>query len=738
MKLVVIEDSQLILNELLDRLSMEPRIELAGTAADEEGAVRLILGARVDAVLLDLSLSPGSGLRVLKRIRAARCGARVLILTSHTSDEVREACVKAGANGFFDKTSEVDACIRQLLAWLPAPTGNETSRIRKLHSLGLLDSPGHVVFDNITRLAADIAETPIALISLVDENRQWFLSRTGTELHETSRSVSFCAHTILSNQMLVVEDALADERFRDNPLVRGQEQIRFYAGVPLLLSSGEALGSLCVIDTKPRQLTDRQREALRTLGASAVAEIELRRRVVELESEAERRRIAESNVLHLATRDPLTNLPNRATFRDRLSQHTLLAKRSRQLFAVLFIDLDHFKPINDTLGHDAGDEALVTVANRLNDRLRESDTISRLGGDEFGVLLTGVHSEIEAQQVADILINTLAAPIKMKGHTLYIGASVGIAMYPDHGETGEQLLTHADLAMYEAKKAGSNLSIVYSNSLSERDDEAKALAIELQDAIAAKHLVLHFQPQVALNTLKLCGVEALVRWNHPQRGLLPPSRFVHLAEKRGLMNEMTRLVLDMAVRQVRQWDDMGIHVPRISVNISAVDVRRELLRTVQTCLQAHDLAPERLELEITESMLTSDGVDTMNVLSQLRKMGISIAVDDFGIGYSSLSQIHHLPVDCLKIDRSFVVELVKSEVDVAIVKAILTMANALELRTIAEGVESNAHVDILTELGCGCAQGYLISRPVAADAFAQWHAEYVCSAEQTLNGGLLD
>ncbi len=724
MKIILVEDSELIRQELVRLLSREPRLQVVATIGEEEEAVQRILSEPVDLVLLDLNLAPGSGLNVLRRIRAAGSGARVLVLSNNLRPEIHDACIGAGANGCYDKNTQVEACLSRIARWLPPLPSTEERRLGQLHELGLLELPNCEVFDNITQLAAEIAETPIALISLVEQDRQCFLSRTGIELNETSRSIAFCAHTIACGTTLEIDDAHLDPRFLDNPLVTGPLQARFYAGVPLTLTTGDALGTLCVLDSRPRQLSERQRRALKTLASSAVAEIELRRRLLELEREAERRRHAESHVLHLATRDPLTALPNRATFRDRLEQQVLLSRRHQKRFSVLFLDLDRFKPINDTLGHDAGDDALVSVAARLVGCLRESDTVARLGGDEFAILLPDIAGPAEALQVAASVITTLEKPLQIQDHTLYVGGSVGVAVYPDHGHTGEELLGHADLAMYEAKHAGGNQPSLYTAELSHRDREVRTLTVELQDALQGDQLILHYQPQITLGSGDLCGIEALVRWNHPRFGILPPGQFIELAERRGLTRQLTVRVLALALEQLSRWDAQGLHIPRIAVNVSPSDIRTGLVGTVQETLRRHGVAPTRLELEITESTLTSDGVETLQVLGQLRAMGVGIAVDDFGVGYSSLSQIHRLPIDSLKIDRSFVQELMTSSVDAAIVTAVLSMAGALNLRTVAEGVENAAQLDLLKRMGCGCVQGYLLSRPLPACDVEDWVTGY--------------
>ena len=720
MNIVIVEDSELIRTQLARLIATQPRVRIVGYASEEGEAVDLILATRPDAVLLDLSLAPGSGVRVLERIRAAGSGTRVLVLTNNTSEALRQVCRQLGISGFFDKTEQAHKCLQQLYEYLPPLPDSEGPRLQALNSVRLLDTPEQERFDDIARLASEIADTPMALISLLDNDRQWFLSHIGLDIRETSRSIAFCAYTILRPELMEVPDARLDKRFHDNPLVRGDPHVCFYAGGPLVLPSGENLGTLCVLDTKPRQLTASQKRALKTLTTSAINEIELRRRVIGLEQEMNRRLAAEAHVMHLATRDVLTALPNRAALRDRVEQHLLLARRRQTQPAFLFIDIDRFKLINDTLGHDVGDEALVTCANRISLALRDSDTVARLGGDEFAVILPSVDSTTEALLVADKLIDALATPLEIRGHRLHLNASIGIAIYPEHGDNGDQLLRHADLAMYKAKQSGGGRAFLFSPGLNARAEELLALDNDLRDAIVRRELEVHYQPQVAMGSTRLCGMEALVRWQHPHLGLLPPNHFIPFAEERGIILDIGRLVLDKALAQLSTWDALGIHVPHLAINVSPAELNASFTANVEAALARHGIAHERLELEITESALTGDGIETLGMLAGLRERGVSIAVDDFGVGYSSLAQLRRLPIDTLKIDRSFVTELDSNAQDAAIVQAVVTMARSLALRTVAEGAETEAHIQALEAIGCDCVQGYFLARPMPALEIPGW------------------
>ncbi len=723
MKLVIVEDSELISSHLLKMIATQPRIRVIGVATEEEAAIRLILATGPDAVLLDLSLSPGSGIRVLSRIRAAGCAARVLVLTNNIEPELRNACLGLGVAGFFDKSFEVEQCMQQLFDWLAPLPANEDARLKAVNAVSSVvgaDMAEQEVFDSLARLARVVTAMPMAAVSLVEKDRQRFLAHPGLQVQETSRSVTFCAHAILASELMEVPDALADARFCSNPLVLGAPHIRSYAGVPLVLPSGESLGALCVLDTVPRILTDAQKQALKTLAHSVVGEIELRRRVSELEVEVARRRIAEAQLLQVATRDPLTSLPNRIALHERLEQHVRLAHRHGDMLAFLFIDLDRFKLINDTLGHDVGDAALIEVAQRLTRTLRDSDTVARLGGDEFAVLLPEVGDADEAVQMAGKLVAALIEPAHLHGHRLHLNASIGVALYPGHGDSGEELMRNADLAMYQAKQSGSGRVCLFSPQLNQRSRDLLALENDLRDALQRNELLAYFQPQAVVGRAGVCGAEALVRWRHPHLGILGPDHFIRFAEERGFIQQIGRQMIDMALAQLATWDAEALHVPRIAVNVSALELRTGYAEMVEAALTRYGVPPHRLELEITESALAADAVGTLSMLARLRKLGVSISVDDFGVGYSSLGQLRRLPIDSLKIDQSFIAEIDSNAQDAAIVSAVVTMARGLGLRTVAEGAEKESHLAALQRLGCDCVQGYVLARPMPAAQFAEW------------------
>ena len=417
--------------------------------------------------------------------------------------------------------------------------------------------------------------------------------------------------------------------------------------------------------------------------------------------------------------DTLTGLPNRALFNDRLAQSLRRAERNKEMLAVLFIDLDDFKLINDTHGHRVGDLLLIEVSRRLLKETRADDTLARMGGDEFTVFLQDVKSVDNALQVAHKHLSSLLAVFLLEDKQLFISASIGIALFPDHGNSADALLKSADAAMYLAKQKGKNHTELFSQSLYYKVSERLTLQGDLRRALENEEFILHYQPRVNLKNGNLSGVEALVRWQHPDRGLIPPLTFIPLAEETGLIMEIGEWVMREACRQMQRWHHAGILVPRVSVNVSPLQFRRQnIVELVKSILGETSLCAEALELEITESALMDDIDQAIDTLQQLQQMGIHISIDDFGTGYSSLSHLRSLPVNTLKVDRSFVMNAHVSEEDAQILSAILAMAHSLSLDTVVEGVECEEQRDLLRKQVCGEVQGFFYARPMPAEDLA--------------------
>lgn len=428
---------------------------------------------------------------------------------------------------------------------------------------------------------------------------------------------------------------------------------------------------------------------------------------------------------HQALHDALTGLPNRSLLIDRLQQAIYVARRTHRSLALLMMDLDRFKEINDTLGHHVGDRLLQEVGTRLLESLRQADTVARLGGDEFALLLpdTGVD---DARYIGSKILSALERVFVLDGHQLYVGASIGIAMYPQHGATAQTLIQRADVAMYVAKR--NRLSQAVYNP---RDDNHSvgrlALMSDLRTAIDDDALELHFQPKIRLSDRQLTGVEALLRWRHPAYGQIRPDEIVPLAEQTGLIKPLSMWVLNRAVEQAASWRANGLDL-NVAINLSVYNLQdAELVGLLRECLDRHGLPPQYLSLEITESAMMSDPVHAVDILSQLHEMGLGLAIDDFGTGFSSLGYLKRLPVEALKVDKSFVIDMYEDENDAVIVRSIIDLAHNLGLEVIAEGVETADTWDLLEILRCDQAQGYFIGRPASAAALETW----LYAAEET-------
>jgi diguanylate cyclase (GGDEF)-like protein len=433
----------------------------------------------------------------------------------------------------------------------------------------------------------------------------------------------------------------------------------------------------------------------------------------------ERKRM-ERKLHSLVHYDSLTGLPNRQLLLDRLTQAIAQATRQETLVGLLLLDLDRFKLVNDTLGHEFGDKLLTEVSQRVNDCIRDSDTLARLGGDEFVVVLNGINGAQDAAKVAKKIIDRLSKPIVIEGHEVFATTSIGISLFPNDGMDKNALITNADLAMYRAKEEGRNHFQFYTYGMNATTVEKLTLENDLRRAIERDELLLHFQPQIRLPDRRIVGVEALVRWQHPELGLIPPARFIPIAEETGLIVPIGQWVLRQSCAQAKAWLDSGLPPVVVSVNMSSRQFHQEdMLATVTDALEESGLSADQLALEITESSLMLKPDDAVATLCLLHNMGVGIAIDDFGTGYSSLGHLKRFPLQSLKIDRSFINEVTENPEDAAIVRAILAMAHSLKLKVVAEGVELEKQLEFLDDAGCDEIQGFFISKPVLADEIAE-------------------
>ncbi|MEM5518247.1 EAL domain-containing protein [Henriciella sp. AS95] len=709
----------------------------------------------------------------------------------------------------------------------PIPA-NEEQRLRALAEYHLIDTPAEEQFDRLVALAARLFDVPIVLISLLDRDRQYFKARVGLDVCQTSRDVSFCAHAIARDEILFIPDAREDPRFRSNPLVLGHPHIRFYAGKPLVAPGGEKLGTVCLIDSKPREtFSNEDRANLCDLAALVMDRLEMRRldfartvsqsrfeniaatspdaiicstsdeKITFWNKSAERlygytaeevlhrsaallipdswrqiydeeiqslragkamqldnttvelsgqrkdgsefpaeyslstwaegngigvgaivrdlsdRRRNEERLFRLASLDALTELPNRAVWRKTLDQ-TLASDKAA---TVLLVDLDGFKEVNDTLGHSAGDAVLKEVASRLRSVCHDAIMVARLGGDEFVALLPGNDIQV-AKDTAAELVRSISRPYIFAGKQATIGASIGVSRAPMHSERSDELLSAADLALYKAKEAGKGRYVVFTPAFREAAVARKAVQRELKLAFENGELELYYQPQVDARTQRITGAEALMRWRHPERGLLTPAAFMDVLSEKPSAAAVGEWAIREACLQARQWRDQ---IPgfRVGVNLFEAQFHSgDLMGAVQDALLETGLPADALELEIVETVLLSEDRKTMRLLHDLRELGVGLAFDDYGTGFASLSLLKRYPVSRLKIDRTFVRDVNSDPEDAAVVKAILYLGKSFGLDVIAEGVETKAQLDFLTNNGCTGVQGYLFGKPMPATAFS--------------------
>ena len=570
---------------------------------------------------------------------------------------------------------------------------DEQRRLAALHRYGILDTPPEPQFDRLVELATRFFELPMALVSFVDEDRQWFKANLGVAMAETPRCESFCAVAITQEGVMVIPDATQHEQLRTYPVVVGEPHIRSYAGAPLITPDGQKLGTFCVLGTEPREFTQKEQDLLASFADMAMTEL--------------RMRLALQNLNEMAMNDTLTGLPNRVQFRQQLTQACHRADATGEKVVVGLLDLDRFKLINDTFGHAAGDGLLKEVARRLNEATATSDVVARMSGDEFVLLFTDVRSVTDIALVTKRLRDSFAVPFMLEGQEVFVHWSLGLSVYPDDARELDVLLSHADAAMYRVKRSGGGHA-----AYQRHEDARSSVQVErltaLHRALERDELRVYFQPIVHAESRAGVAHEALIRWLRPS-GMVSPLDFIPLAETSGLIVPIGRWVLRQAVDAVKTR-----RLERVSVNVSALEIRQpDFVDHLRRVLEESGIEPRRLWLELTESSMLEPRFAP--VLLEVRALGVRTALDDFGNGYSSLTAMTGLPVQLVKIDRSFTVNVGQdtpgAERALEVVHGIVTVANAYGLPTVAEGVETAKQADLLTKAGCKYLQGYLFGRP---------------------------
>lgn len=650
-------------SEGVERLTMEGK---AGSAA-------------IDAVVAEMNLSDSHGIATFDRLFHAAPQVPILVISASGDEEVARLAVKRGAQDYLPER-HLDGCLltKTVVTMIERAGIAEALYHEKELAQVTLNSIGDAV------ISTDHSGNVTYLNVVAERLTGWAVAEaSGKSLQQVFRII----------------DAITRETAED-PMVLAMQENRTVALTPNCVLVRRD-GTECAIEDSAAPIHDRRGQVV---GAVMVFH------------DVSEARASSLRMSHLAQHDSLTDLPNRIMFNDRLNQAVALADRQQDRIAVLYMDLDRFKHTNDTLGHTIGDALLRAVADRLRDCVRTSDTVSRQGGDEFVVLLPHISDIQHADMIARKVLVAMRAPYTIEGHKLHFTVSMGIAIYPDDGMDVDTLLKNADLAMYQAKDSGRDNVQFYKSELNVRAVERQVIESGLRSALQRQEFVLHYQPRVSLQTGAIVGVEALVRWQRPQRGLVLPVEFMQVAEETGLIVPIGRWVLLEACRQARAWEEAGWPRVRIAVNISAVELRAfDFVASVRSALLKTGLKPEYLELELTEAFLMQDEKITDATLRALRDMGVRMTLDDFGTGYSSLSYVRRLPISCLKIDHSFVRSLGAADDadDASIVIAVINMGRSLHMGVVAEGVETAAQLDFLKNQGCPEAQGYYFGRPVA-------------------------
>jgi PAS domain S-box/diguanylate cyclase (GGDEF) domain len=635
------------------------------------------------AVLVDLSLPDSHGIETFDRLFRAAPKIPMLVLSASQDEDIAKLAVQHGAQDYLLK-GRLDGYL------LPKTLGSMVERAASAEALFEEKERAQVALNTIADavMSTDI-QGHVTFLNVVAESMTgWSRDEAaGRPLEEVFRVIDAVTRGIVQNPMaLAIRENKTVGLTPNCILVRrdGVEAAIEDSAAPIHDRRGQVTGAVIVFHD---------------VGAARALPLRMS---------------------YLAQHDSLTDLPNRILLSDRLTQAIALAHRSGKKLAVLFLDLDRFKHINDSLGHAIGDRLLQSVAQRLLACVRRSDTVSRQGGDEFVILLPEVAHAGDAAAIADVILLALSTPHHIAKHDLHVTASVGIATYPDDGTDAETLMQNADLAMYDAKDSGRDNWQFFKAEMNKRAVERQLVEVALRHAVDQQEFVLQYQPQMNLGTGAIIGVEALIRWRHPERGLVPPAHFIPIAEECGVIVAIGRWVLREACRQARTWQCAGLPPVRIAINISAVELRaKDFVAGVRAILLETGLDPRFLELELTETFLWQDSKSTLAVLQALKAMGVQLALDDFGTGYSSLSYLKRFPIDTLKIDQSFVRDITTDAGDAGIVSAVISMGKSLHMRVVAEGVETREQLAFLREQSCPEGQGYHFSRPVVAGEFTR-------------------
>lgn len=609
----------------------------------------------------------------------------------------------------------------------PSGCGNAISkRVSALEEYRILDTAPEADFDNLVALAARICETETAAVSFLDERRQWFKAIKGLDVRETPIAVSFCNHALESCEIFQVKDASRDPLFASNPMVTGRPHIRWYAGIRILAADGTPIGSLCVVDSKPRPqgLNELQRMTLRVLAAQVQSLLALRRSVFERQAQLNAQAKLTKKLRHVAEHDALTGLPHRVPFKKRLTAAMRDAEAANERVVLMLVDVDHFKQINDSMGHDVGDAMLRKFSARLRAAVRSTDTVARLGGDEFGVLLKGIDREEEIAAISRSINERLHEPMRHRGRLVECRASIGLAIFPDHAASPEELTKCSDLALAQAKRERGRIQIFSEEMTQEFERETQMLAVA-REGIAEGRFLPHYQPKIDLRSGRLVGFEALLRCQNGDGTPMEPESFAQAFADRELAFLMSRRMIGHVLDDIRGWVNRGLAFGSVAINTGATDFYADdFAENLLAELEKRALDPSVIEVEVTEGVFLGRGSHYVDrALALLSERGVRIALDDFGTGYASLTHLRKFRVDVLKIDRSFVGGIGTNIDDTAIVRALIGLGSSLGIETVAEGIETQAQANFVRDNGCDVGQGFLFSA-----AHAPYHVPAIIAA----------
>jgi diguanylate cyclase (GGDEF)-like protein/PAS domain S-box-containing protein len=661
-------DTELLLRELR-KGGFDPVFKRVETAHDMEEALH---ADAWDIIVSDYCMPKFDGISALKLVRRLGVDLPFIIVSANIGEEIAVMAMKAGAHDYIMKGSLarlVPAIEREL----------KEAKNRQRHR----DAE-----KQMRKLSSAIEQTADAVMITDPVGNIEYVNEAFSEITGFSK-----------------EEAVGQS---SRLLKSGHHDDEFYAELWQSLMDGHAFQDVFINRRKDGRLYTEEKSITPLKDDSGVVT-----HFISTGKDITEQMKARERLHHVSHHDTLTGLPNRGLFMDRLGQAISRARWNGRVVAVLFIDLDRFKNINETLGFDYGDSVLHAVATRLNEIVRDGDTVARLGDDEFAVILEDIHQNEDIPVIVEKIINSLSQVHVLKGHEVFITTSIGISLYPGDGDDAQTLVQNADVAIHHAKESGSNNYRFYESEMNTQSIYRLNMESSLRKALEREEFVLHYQPQIDLKSGHIIGLEALLRWQHPELGTVSPVEFIPVLEEIGMIDQVGRWVLRSACRTCRDWNRLGLHDIKVSVNISPVQFENsDISNIIADALEETRLEAKHLEIELTESTIMRSPEKAIGVLADLNRMGVTLAIDDFGTGYSSLSYLQKFPIDVLKIDRSFVKDVSENNGDASIVSAIISMAHSLKLSVVAEGVEDTKQLSFLQEHHCEMVQGFLLSKPV--------------------------